>query len=91
MSKASQWLSERALATFCLGILAVGYAVIAIGPGAITYVPALLLISLRTAFARPVLVASYSHRVPAEGQGVAMGINLALMSGMNMIGPLLGA
>lgn len=88
-----RWLgrvfTERNLIVLIFGILSFGYLVAVLATGIPMLALAVLCVSTGVALARPTFVAALSVRVPAERQGVVMGVTQSLVAATDIVTPVL--
>ena len=89
MKPLGRLVRDRALACACFAAVAAGYLGLAAGPAPLTWAPAILLVSIGAALARPALLAAFSQAMPEGRQGAAMGLNQSVMALANIAAALL--
>ena len=89
ITPASRYISDRTIVVAAFALMGAGFSGLAI-VGRIDLLAVLLtLIIFGTMFIRTTLTAELSRSVPLNRQGIIMGFNQSLMSGANIVAPLL--
>ncbi len=89
MKRISRIVPENGLAVSSLGLVAAGYAGLALSASVPALVAAVVIASLGTALARPTLTAALTLTAAPGQQGALMGLNTSTMALANVAGPLL--
>ena len=89
MKRVARHVSEARLAIISFGLLALGYAGLAVATGLGALGVALVLASLGSSLTRPTLSTALTLTAPAHQLGAVMGLNTSIMALANIVGPLL--
>ncbi len=89
MKRVAPLLSDRMLAMFGFGVLALGYSMIGSTHSTAVLGLAVVVSSFGASFIRPTLVSALSTRSPSGQQGAMQGLNTSLMAATGITGPLL--
>jgi MFS family permease len=89
ITRANQFVSDRIMVVAAFACMGAGFSGIAVVGKVGLLAVCLTLIILGTTFIRTTLTAELSRSVPLDRQGIIMGFNQSLMSGANIVAPLL--
>ena len=89
ITPASRYISDRTIVVAAFALMGAGFSGLAIVGRIDLLAVFLTLIIFGTMFIRTTLTAELSRSVPLNRQGIIMGFNQSLMSGANIVAPLL--